>query len=531
MSNLIDTSDITQLRTRIQELSEHAGQVTRKNTLLASALAAARQELSALHQEVARLSDPPLNFGTYLRTVDSLKRTSDIVTSGRRMRVTVSKDVPLGGLEAGMTVILNDHFVIVSADIPDDVGEIVTVEQRLDDNHVLVVVRGEETRVLRLTNDLKRERLRLGDSLMADARNGFALKRVLRAEVEDLLLEEPPDTPWGAIGGLQDVIEQIRDTVELPFLHPELFIEHHLRPPKGVLLYGPPGCGKTLIAKAVATSLSRTAGTEAYFLNVKGPQLLDKYVGETERRIRLIFARARDKAALGQPVVIFFDEMDSLFRTRGSGVSSDVETTVVPQLLAEIDGVEELHNVIVIGASNREDMIDPAILRPGRLGVKIRIDRPDREESTEIISRYLTTDLPIAEEEIAQAGSVEDAVTQMNEALLDALFTQDASTTLLEVRRSSGAHEVWHLADLVSGAMIANIISRAKNAAIKRYLTTGIRGLTTQQLRDAVKREVQENADLPGATDPEEWARVIGRGHGGDPIVAILPPEHTQDES
>lgn len=539
-SGLRSARDVHQLEARIDSLAA-------RNAKLMDTLKEARQQLLALREEVDRLGQPPSGYGVLLGSHED--DTVDVFTSGRKMRLTCSPNIEVKDLKQGQTVRLNEALTVVEAGTFESVGEISTLREILGDGHrALVVGHADEERIVWLAeplvaaeflvedpdaddldDDRRPRKLRPGDSLLVDTKAGYAFERIPKAEVEDLVLEEVPDVSYEDIGGLTRQIEQIRDAVELPFLHKDLYREYSLRPPKGVLLYGPPGCGKTLIAKAVANSLAKKMAevrgedareAKSYFLNIKGPELLNKFVGETERHIRLIFQRAREKASEGTPVIVFFDEMDSIFRTRGTGVSSDVETTVVPQLLSEIDGVEGLENVIVIGASNREDMIDPAILRPGRLDVKIKIERPDAEAAQDIFSKYLTENLPVNADDLAEFGGDRGAcVKAMIEKVVDRMYAEVDENRFLEVTYANGDKEVMYFKDFNSGAMIQNVVDKAKKFAIKSVLESGQHGLRIQHLLDSIVDEFAENEDLPNTTNPDDWARISGKK--GERIVYI----------
>jgi len=516
---------VRMLEDRLHETQANLAGITGQNERLVSTLKEAREQIIALKEEVDRLAQPPSGYGVFLEARED--GTVDIFTGGRKLRVNVSPAIDVDELQRGQEVMLNEALNVVEALAFEQQGEVVSLKELFaDGERALVIAHADEERIIKLAEPLRGLTLRPGDSLMLDTRSGFAYEKIHKAEVEELVLEEVPDISYEEIGGLSSQIEMIRDAVELPYLHADLFREHHLRPPKGVLLYGPPGCGKTLIAKAVANSLAKKVAEKtgqegkSFFLNIKGPELLNKYVGETERHIRLVFQRAREKATAGTPVIIFFDEMDSIFRTRGSGVSSDVENTIVPQLLSEIDGVEGLENVIVIGASNREDMIDPAILRPGRLDVKIKIERPDAEAAKDIFSKYILTGLPLHPDDLKENGSSAEAtVDAMIQRVVERMYSETEDNRFLEVTYANGDKEVLYFKDFNSGAMIQNIVDRAKKMAIKEFLETGQKGLRVQHLLAACIDEFKENEDLPNTTNPDDWARISGKK--GERIVYI----------
>ncbi len=541
-SRLLEAEDeVNALRRRLQEspgrvqaleerLLETKGQLAHaisQNEKLTFTLQQAKEQLAALREEVEKLTQPPAAYGTFLGINED--GTVDVFSGGRKMRVALHPDIDPGVIRKGNEVVLNESLNVVLVRDGELAGEVVTLKERLEDGRRCVIfARADEERVAELSEDLFGVRLRAGDSLLMDVRTQLLIEKLPKLESEELVLEEVPDITYADVGGLDTQIEAITDAVELPYLYRTLFAEYDLPAPKGILLYGPPGCGKTLIAKAVANSLAKkvaeTTGNDnvrSYFLNIKGPELLNKYVGETERQIRLVFQRAREKADEGMPVIVFFDEMESLFRTRGTGISSDMESTIVPQLLAEIDGVESLRDVIVIGASNREDLIDPAILRPGRLDVKIKIERPNEEAAIQIFSRYLTADLPLDRPEVERLGGGDPhkAVLAIIEDTVAEMYREDDDNRFLEVTYQNGDKEILYYRDFASGAMIENIVRRAKKLAIKRVIAGEPGGIRTADLRESIRQEYKENEDLPNTTNPDDWARISGKK--GERIVYV----------
>lgn len=517
-------ADFETLRRRYDQARTQHRDAERQNEKLVAMLQEAKQQIELLKEEVDKLCAPPNTYGIFIRA--NKDGTSEILMDGRPMRVNVHPNLDPFQLDEGQYVVLNEAFNIIEGAEYTQRGEVCTVVDSISESRVIVSGHTDDERVVTLSEPMRREHIKVGDPLLVDMRTQYAFEKLPKSSVEEVMLEEIPDVTYDDIGGLGDQIEILRDSVELPYMHPDVFLEHKLRPPKGILLYGPPGCGKTLIAKAVANSLAKRIEqrtgkvTTAYFLNVKGPELLNKYVGETESKLREVFKKARDKASQDVPVVVFFDEMDSLFRMRGSGISSDMEATVVAQFLSEIDGVEALENVIVIGASNRQDLIDPAVLRPGRLDLKVKVSRPDRESAVSILGKYLTPDLPLHEDSISKYGGDKDvACAKMIEEVVENMYSTGDDNKFLEVTYAKGEREIFYFKDFSSGAMLENIVARAKRKAVKRFLEGGEHGITAEDMIQSVREEFKENEDLPNTTNPDDWARISGRK--GERIINV----------
>jgi len=519
---------------KVFETRHKLQQSQNQNERLTATLQEAKTQIESLRAEIEKLTAPPSTFALFSSM--NADDTANVYVSGRKMRVSIHPSIQGKDLRKGQEVILNEALNIIEVRGFDPQGQVVRLKNVLDDTRALVQLHQDEERVVELGEPLLTERLSVGDHLLFDVRSGYIIEKIPKSEIEELVIDEVPDVSYSDVGGLEKELEQVTDAVELPFLYPELFAEHQLIPPKGVLLYGPPGCGKTLIAKAVANSmakkLSHLSGKDvrSFFLHVKGPELLNKYVGESERHIREVFAKARDKAATGNPVMVFFDEMDALFRTRGTGVSSDIESTIVPQFLAEIDGIESLKNVIVIGASNRQDLIDPAVLRPGRLDVKIKISRPDRQGAKDIFKKYLTADLPFDKVEMDKlGGEPEKFASHLIDGTVDAMYALSEENRYLEVTYANGEKDVMYFKDFSSGALIEGVVSRAKKAAVKRTIRTGEKGIKEEDLFAAIRDEFKAHEDLPNTTNPDDWARIAGKK--GDKIVHVRTLTADPEES
>src|SRR5467141_3568043 len=487
----------------------------------------ARRMIEKLEEVIKKVTSPANRIGTFLGATS--RDTAHIVVGGADYYCNVDPRIPLAKLKNGTRVLVNEAYVIVGDLGFETAGPVTKITEVLSDDRLRVgSEHGLQSIVLQRSADLASSTLKSGDEVRVDSNYRMALEMLSSTKSHEHYLDVVPELPWEKVGGQEGALQAIKDAIELPLLHPDLFKKFQHATPKGFLLYGPPGCGKTLIGKATAFNLTKQLGAKSgtemreYFMHVKGPEILNMWVGESERMVREIFATAREKRGEDFMPFLFIDEAESILGTRRASRHSNILSTLVPMFCSEMDGIDSLNDVVIILASNRADLIDPAILRPGRIDRKIKVNRPNREGAREVYRIYLTPDLPYDGALGKEAENIGAAVDKLIERFVDWQFTRREENKFLEVTLRSGRKEVLYRSDLISGAIIASIVERAKAIAIKRAIATQQpEGIRETDLQLAFNAEYVENDIFPSSDVTEDWLKLID--YEPENVVKIAP--------